>query len=132
MAQWTDADYFLLGRFISRLKCRRTQMKISSNLELSKVSSLALGNDFKMTEMSVDVIEVTGHPRVTTPNGDLNLEIIAKRCQLSITSDLSLQQSAASGITFSWRFCKPWNLLVSTLAGLSDVFHSLQIIVTSS
>ncbi|GFV71853.1 hypothetical protein TNCV_2457881 [Trichonephila clavipes] len=68
-------------------------MEVSVNLELPKVSSLDIGNDSKMTEMSVDVtIQIS--PRVTTPNEDRYLEVTPKRSRRSVASNLSHQLCA--------------------------------------
>ncbi|GFT86252.1 DDE_3 domain-containing protein [Trichonephila clavipes] len=44
-------DDFLLGKIIGRLECGRTQLEVSEELELPRVSSPGFGNDSKIMVM---------------------------------------------------------------------------------
>ncbi|GFX32600.1 cubilin [Trichonephila clavipes] len=51
IAQRKHLDYFLRGRINGQLECGRTQLEVSEELGIARVSSLGFGNDFKMMVM---------------------------------------------------------------------------------
>ncbi|GFW81479.1 HTH_Tnp_Tc3_2 domain-containing protein [Trichonephila clavipes] len=97
MAQRKHLDDFLRGRIIGRLKCGRTQLEVSERAQ-SVISRL--WQRFR-DDGNVSRCYRTSRPRVTTPNEDQYLEVIAKRNRWSIATDLSRQLSSATGTTVS-------------------------------
>ncbi|GFX18992.1 transposable element Tcb1 transposase [Trichonephila clavipes] len=108
MAQRKHLDDFLCGRIIGRLECRRTQKNLESPSGGSEELGIAQSVIPRLWQRFQDDGNVSRcystelqHPRVTTPNEDRYLAVIAKRNRRSIASDLSRQLSSATGTTIS-------------------------------
>ncbi|GFW61639.1 HTH_Tnp_Tc3_2 domain-containing protein [Trichonephila clavipes] len=100
MAQRKHLDGFLRGRITGRLECGRTQLEVSEELGIAQSVISRLWQRFQ-DDGNVSRCYSTGRPRVTTPNEDRYLTVIAKRNRRSTTSDPSRQLSAATGTTVS-------------------------------
>ncbi|GFX96182.1 HTH_Tnp_Tc3_2 domain-containing protein [Trichonephila clavipes] len=100
MAQRKHLDDFLRGRIIGRLKCGRTQLEVSEELEITQSVISRLWQQFQ-DNGNVSRCYSTGRPRVTTPNEDRYLAVTAKRNRRSTASDLSRPLSSATGTTVS-------------------------------
>ncbi|GFW58853.1 transposable element Tcb1 transposase [Trichonephila clavipes] len=88
MAQRKHLDDFLPGRIIGRLECGRTQLEVSEELGIAQSVISRLWQRFQ-DDSNVSRCYSTGRPRVTTPNEDRYLAVIAKRNRRSTASDLS-------------------------------------------
>ncbi|GFU80671.1 transposable element Tcb1 transposase [Trichonephila clavipes] len=100
MAQRKHLDDFLRGRIIGRLECGRTQLEVSEELGIAQSVISRLWQRFQ-DDGNVSRCYSTGRPRVTTPNEDRYLAVIAKRNRRSTASDMSRQLSSATGTTVS-------------------------------
>ncbi|GFU54171.1 transposable element Tcb1 transposase [Trichonephila clavipes] len=100
MTQRKHLDDFWRGRIIGRLKCGRTQLEVSEELEIVKSVLSRLWQRFQ-DDGNVSRCHSTGRPRVTTPNEDRYLAVTAKRNSRSTASDLSRQLSSATDTTVS-------------------------------
>ncbi|GFY05169.1 uncharacterized protein TNCV_3270411 [Trichonephila clavipes] len=95
MAERKHLDVFLRGRIIGRLECGRTQLEVSEELGIAQSVISRLWQRFQ-DDGNVSRCYSTGRPRVTTPNEDPYLAVIAKRNRRSTASDLSRQISSAN------------------------------------
>ncbi|GFW84143.1 transposable element Tcb1 transposase [Trichonephila clavipes] len=100
MAQRKHLDGFLRRRINGRLECGRTQLEVSEELGIFQSVISRLWQRFQ-DDGSVSRYYSTGHPRVTMPNEDRYLTVIAKRNRRSTASDLYRQLSSATGTTVS-------------------------------
>ncbi|KFM67397.1 General transcription factor II-I repeat domain-containing protein 2, partial [Stegodyphus mimosarum] len=100
MTQRTHLDDFLSGRIIGRLECGRSQLELSDELGIAQSVISRLWQRFQ-DDGNVSRRYSTSRPRVTTPNEDRYLAVIAKRNRRSTASDLSRQLSSATGTTIS-------------------------------
>ncbi|GFW44440.1 hypothetical protein TNCV_1748691 [Trichonephila clavipes] len=91
------------------------------------MSSPGSGNVFKMTKVSKDVI-VLIVPKLQREDKDQYLVLTAKSSRWGTPSNLSRQLWVKQ---FQGKRRDVWDILVYMLAGLSDVFCSPQLIVTS-
>ncbi|GFX67091.1 transposable element Tcb1 transposase [Trichonephila clavipes] len=87
MAQRKDLDDFLRGRIIGRLECGRTQLEVSEELGIAQSGS-RLWQRLR-DDGNVSRCYSTGRPRVTPPNDNRYLAVIAKRNRRNTASDLS-------------------------------------------
>ncbi|GFW84703.1 transposable element Tcb2 transposase [Trichonephila clavipes] len=100
MAQKKHLDDFFRGRIIGRLVCRRTQLEVSEELGIAQ-SVISRHSQRFQDDGDVRRCYSTGHPRVTTPNGDQYLAVTAKTNRRSTASDLSRQLSSDTRTTVS-------------------------------
>ncbi|GFX06552.1 transposable element Tcb1 transposase [Trichonephila clavipes] len=100
MAQRKHLDDFLRDRIIGRLVCGRTQLEVSDKLGIAQSVICRLWQRFQ-DDGNMSRCYSTGRPRVTMPNEDPYLAVIAKRNRRSTASDLSRQHSSATGTTIS-------------------------------
>ncbi|GFX21211.1 uncharacterized protein TNCV_2251591 [Trichonephila clavipes] len=77
MAHRKHLNDFLRGRIIGRLECGRTQLGVSEELGIAKSVISRLWKRFQ-DDGNVSRCYSTGHPRGTTQNEDLYLEITEK------------------------------------------------------
>ncbi|GFX73065.1 HTH_Tnp_Tc3_2 domain-containing protein [Trichonephila clavipes] len=91
---------FFRGRIFGRLECERTQLEVSEKLGIALSLISGLWQRFQ-NYGNVSRCYSTDRPRVTTPNEDRYLAVIAKRDRRSTASDLSRQLSSATGTTVS-------------------------------
>ncbi|GFX83824.1 HTH_Tnp_Tc3_2 domain-containing protein [Trichonephila clavipes] len=129
MTQRKHLDDFLYGRTIGRLECGRTQLEVSEELVIAQSVISRLWHRFQ-DDGNVRCYS-TGRPRVTTPNEDQYLAVIAKRNERSTASDLSSQLTSATGTTVSRQtvYRRLGHIGLYMLVGLSDVFHLPQLTV---
>ncbi|GFW79830.1 transposable element Tcb1 transposase [Trichonephila clavipes] len=100
MEQRKHLDDFLRGRTFGRLECGCTQLEVSEELGIAQSVISRLWQRFQ-DDANVSRCYSTGPPRVTTPNEDRYLAVIAKRNRRSTPSDLSRQISSATSTTVS-------------------------------
>ncbi|GFW50718.1 transposable element Tcb2 transposase [Trichonephila clavipes] len=100
VAQRKHLDDFLRGRITGRLECGRTQLEVSEELGIPQSVISRLWQRFQ-DDGNVSRCYSTGRPRVTKPNEDRYVAVIAKRNRRSTASDLSRQLSSATGTTVS-------------------------------
>ncbi|GFV69070.1 transposable element Tcb2 transposase [Trichonephila clavipes] len=78
MAQRKQLNDFLRGRIFGRLKCGRTQLEVSEELEIPQSVISRIWQRFQDAG-NVSRCYSTGLPRDTTPNEDRYLAVTAKR-----------------------------------------------------
>ncbi|GFT59902.1 transposable element Tcb1 transposase [Trichonephila clavipes] len=104
MAQRKHLGDFLRGRIIGRLKCGRTQLEVSEELEIAQSVISRLWQRLQ-GDGNVSRCYSTGRPRVTMPNEDRYIYIFGSYYQKKQTehtaSDRSRQFSSATGTTVS-------------------------------